>query len=1471
LVQSGASFLKENNMEEKMRFYQGTSYRSVVLNRDRQLTLGTADECDLRLPPDAMGEAAGVIRFDDGGWKVSLSGETYPLNHASFVSLCGERRIALEFLCDDRQREAVRLTDDGEWRIGRNDDADIVLPHPRVSGSHAKLYRLNGEWRLCDLNSTNGSFVNAAQVRDVVLREADEIAIGPYTLVFSCDTLRICGGEVRLVPRKRQDSGRPVSSAFSRSPRIIRAVPQGEMEIDASPGLGSKPEINWLTTLMPTLATLLISVAMMAITKSAGMLMSAPMMLIGVAVTAINYRAQTRKFEESEAELRRKYRAYLDEKEARLKEAARLQRDAACFYNPSPEQCLTMARHADSRLFERTTADKDFLSVRVGVGSEPLCVRVRAPQSGFVLREDALSSAAQNLAERYREVSDVPVLCDLLHAPTLGLVGERMLTVRLAQAILVQLSTLHGSDDVRLAVIYAEKEQEQWAWTRWLPHVWNENRTRRYVACGAYEAEELFGAVEGELKRRTAPGKDPWEQVTLSPHWVFIVADMSVLPARALPYLTRNAPGISMIVLGGMISALPAGVRQIIEGTGGSGVLIDRSNPAAKRTFAMDQISCADCDAFARALAPIRLETASVEGQLPRLITLLEGYHVEDPAAIEIDEFWDHACSFKSLSVPIGIGTGGVYYFDIHEKRGGPHGLVAGSNGSGKSEMAQSFIASMALQFSPRDVNFVLVDFKGTSLLAPLMDLPHLAGSISNLDQDVHRCLKALDYEIVRRQRLVADWNERDILGYQKRCRDNPEMEPMPFLILVIDEFADFKVQFPDFTTALEHIFRGGRSVGIYTLIMTQKPAGVVTEQMYANARFRWCLKVMSESDSREMLGVSSAALIDTPGRCYVKTDAGVVDAVQPFFSGAAYEPPAARQEEAPTVSRVTRSGARQSVCPGQEKSGSHGTQLEAVVRVLAEHCRVRGIEPARRLWLPPLGEHIDLGALLPAGRLWTAEADWQRLRMDLRAVIGMTDDPGHQEQRLLTHGFMEGGNLLVYGMPLSGKTTLLTTMAVSLCSTYAVDQVRLYLMEFGGYTLRTLECFPHVCGVGGDDEPEIQRRILGAFSDELRRRKQLFRRCGAGSFSAYREGASLPAWVLLVDNLNLCCRDFAELTDELVRLSREGEAFGLYLAAASTGISGLNYQLTQNFKTVLTLRLTDPSDYAMLVGRAEHGMPRGAIGRGLVRGPREFQTAIAFADSGDRERAAKLQTLAAKMREAWHGVLPPKIAPLPEVVPYGSVAGEALTLGLDIAQGQPACLPLRDTVGILVSAADERAGARVRGLLLRQLGEQEGLRLITNASGARSEAERLCGVLAELAPELRRRQSARRAGSEEAFEPVVILLDDLMALLESGPDELVARLEVFVRLGAGLDVTVIVLDLARNMETLYFGGDILMETLHDHPMLLAGGDAQSHPIVDCNALNRLTPGVLERGDWVLARGERLSGIRPMESGEEDE
>ena len=1480
----------------KVRIYQEDTVQTVPLAPDSGLSLGEDKKCGYVFPKGSCPGNSIRLSYRNGTWEAFCTGnvlhngklvQNAALQNGDMLVLNPEIHLAVQLVERGEKPEAeISLTGLEELLIGRASNCALRLGHSRVSGSHAKLYRSSGQWRICDINSTNGTFVEGKRIQECVLKEGDTIVIGPCDLVLAGGELHVYGkeGTIHVQLPEEEAPERKEYPLFVRSPRLTRELPEEELEIEAAPSIGEKPEINWLSALLPSLGGvgLMLVLTLLMGMSPVSLLFSGPMAVIGVVMTIVNYRGQTKNFSRRDELRTEKYEQYLAQCEKRLSSFAMEQRETAVSANPQPEDCIRLVTRLDANLWVRTPEDTDFLSLRAGLGEEPLRMTVRTPKLGLVLEEDSFTRRPEQLAKKYGRVSGIPVTVDLLRNANTGLVGSRGRMLNTIRCLTVQLAAHHSYEEVKLAVIFPEEEYEQWSWMRWLPHTFDDSRGFRYMACTSYDAARLLKRLNEECGIRRKSSSELFEKKAPAvPHYVLVIAAPEFAEQAGVPELMTGTPGVSSIWLSSSVASLPQEVQQIVELKASSQIYM-RTQASDRKSFSPDEMGLKDCERFARSMAPVRLNTGRRKG-LPDQITFLEGYHVSRTEELEIGEFWQNTCCEETLSVPIGVRENGEnYYFDIHEKKDGPHGLVAGTSGSGKSEMAQSWIASMALQFSPEDVNFILVDFKGTSLLQPFRGLPHLAGSISNLDEDVGRCLLALESEMERRQRLFDQTGVSDIRGYLTKRRKDRGMEKMPFLILVIDEFAEFKAQFPDFTGPLNHIFRGGRSLGVYTMIMTQKPSGVVTEQMSANANFRWCLRVQSEADSRDMLGIRDAAYLTAPGRSYVKSGEGTVELIQPFYSGAAYRPDG-EKKEIPPVCTVSLSGGKKPVAgtlgrqPGEYKE----KQIDAVVRMIEEYCRRQGVEPARELWTKPLPDKLDLAELLPSGRLWENASDWKEGTKGAEGRFGLIDDPVHQRQLPLSHDFWKNGNLLVYGMPLSGKTTFLQSLLVSMCSVYSPAEAQFYLIEFGGFGLRSLETFPHVGGAAGEDEPETLERIVEWFTEELGRRKKLFRKYGVGTMEAYRDasGELLPSLILMADNLNLAGYQFQELQEKLISITREGEAFGLYMAATVTGSSGPGYQLTQNFKTVLTLQLTDRLDYTQLVGRVTGNMPKAVIGRGLISGPLEFQTAIAGKELTDGQRIAMLRRMAAEMSSAWEGALPVQIVSMPEQIPYGSVKGVPFVLGLSYGETAPALLPVREHTSLLISCKDEEAKKKILALLYRQAAEPPEAavylygwktgagRELPEQVKAAADAEELGGILKELAPVLQERQRQKESDENTEFPHIFIFVDELAELLETAELRVISQLEAFIRLGNGIGITVVGADLAAKVEHCYYSGDILLETMHEGPVILTGGQAEDHRIVDTLAFKKVLP---EQGlgeDLALLENGSYTRIRPMESG----
>lgn len=1358
--------------------------------------------------------------------------------------------------------------------IGRKGDNAIELQDPLVSGHHCEVCLQQGRVFVRDLGSTNGTFVNDKRVDSVWLNQDDVIKVGSYRLKIG-KNLMVENADRQVifhVSAKPWDPSELFAPKpypwFSRAARMRTELPPLHLRIESAPAIGDKPTMG-----MPGLA------------------LSPQMIAMSLGMQALRYGMSRRNYSQQEAKRSEIYANYLAGIEGQLQEHAEAQRTLEEKLHPTTQSCMNRAFGPAPNLWERTPVDPDFLTLRLGLGTVPAAAHVETPPQRLSLQTDELDQVPDQIAAKYAQVENVPVSCDLIRHGNCGIVGHHGVTAALARSFAAQIAALHSYEEVKIVALFPKEESGDWQWMRWLPHCMSEDRTVRYLACGS-EAKHVLKRLETVIQGRMN-NQNQWnfgQKNRNLPHYVFLVADPALLNQSPIgTALMMNQPdlGISGIFLGQTRSDFPNSVRNVLEVSGSpERMQLNLWADGMQRCLLSSEhmISPAQYDKFARAMAPVRMMGSQARQQgLPASIGLLDGLHIPDVEHLDLNDLWNNTAPDRSLSVPIGIqGDGEQFYFNIHQQGHGPHGMVAGGTGSGKSQMAQAWIASMALQFSPRDVNFVLVDFKGKSLLQPLADLPHLTGAISNLDKDVARSFSALESELDRRQQLLSDYGCQDIIEYFQKRRFDPSMPEMPYLFLVVDEFAEFKQKFPDFTKPMDHLYRGGRSLGMHVILMTQSPTGIVTDQVRANANFRWCLGVKSESDSREMLGSTDAAAIRTPGRVYVKSN-DTYELIQSFYPGMPYCPGEDKKQfAAGRVFHVALNGERTEGRGVQKQTYSGRTELDVLVEHIARHCRRNRIPSARPLWQKELPEQLELFSNGLQQKIWLPEESWGKsdfLRSPV-ATLGLVDDPAHQEQFALTHDFWKQGHLALYGMPVSGKTTFLQTMQASLCSRYSPEQVQIYSVDIGGFGLRALETFPHVGAAAGDDEPEVIAKIAALLLEELDRRKKAFRRVGAGSPAAYAEATetTLAAVILMVDNLNLAGSQFPALNDAVLRLSREGASYGMYLACTFTGTAGVSYQLSQSIKTVYALQMADKTDYNTLVGRPEKVLPDGVMGRGLSRAlsvPLLFQTAIAFADLSDSKRVARLRAMADEMGKAWKGVRPEGIRTIPEELPFGSVEGKPFVLGMDTASGETISLPFGEQVSLLISDGTNGGQDSLMSILRQAAGLPGGkIWLCTDRPGSYAGVGDSCHVLSRteldanidlLAQELRKRQGQLRQDPESKFAPMVIAIDGLMACVEECKQETIARLEVFIRLGKGLGLFVVAADTAERMGKCRYRGDILTATLRQGPVLLMGGAVSSHQVVDPYELQSRFPQPMGSEDAILlGHGGNPCALRRM-------
>jgi len=1066
----------------------------------------------------------------------------------------------------------------------------------------------------------------------------------------------------------------PTPPLFRRAPRLRSELPTGKVEILAPSTAPTEPSTSLTSVLLPAGATVLGLAVMIAVGASSGsnlgltMAISLPMMLASYAVSFINYYSQKRKYRSDVSEREEKYRALLQTHRQELERLHEKQQAALCQNDPDPTECLGLAeRRERRRLWARKPGDADFLTLRLGLGEQPLAVKVKAPKQQSPLEPDPLIQEARDLAEKFAQVPDSPICLPLLEAGVAGLTGPRQAVLNAARVLAVQVATHHSPAEVKIVAVYPAGEADDWDWLRWLPHVWTDDRNHRFLAQEKDAAHDLLISLNDLLNRRrlqaqTRKGTDAGAPL---PYLVFFLADPRLVEGEPiLSLLLSQGAALSAfsIFLADRLDSLPKGCQAMAKVGPGQPALLQQMSLPPSLPYEPDRVSRDLADRFSRTMTPIRLQRLSASTEIPDavpLLDLLEAKAIEDLA---VEARWKSGEPYRSLAAPIGMKAGGEpLYLDLHERAHGPHGLGAGATGSGKSELLQSLIASLAVHFHPHDLDFVLIDYKGGGMANAFRDLPHLVGTITNLQGSLAaRALAAFKAELKQRQRLFDQVGVNHIDAYQRRYRKGQVKKPLPHLVIIADEFAELAQEQPDFMRELVSAVRVGRSLGVHLILATQKPAGVVNEQIWSNARFRFCLRVERPEDSQDVLKCPDAANLTRPGRAYFQVGNNeVFELFQAAWGGAPYVPGGFVSSGPHEIVEVALDGSRRPLClsPKPTVIQAAGSQLEAVVGYIKEVAEREGIARLPGPWLEPLPERVTLEGVRPAEG-WDGQT-WQPAQALLTPIIGLVDDPARQRQAPLRINLGKEGHLAVYGAPGTGKTTFVQTLVTALVLTHSPQDVNIYILDFGRrYNL--YKPLPHVGGVVSADEEEKLNRLLRYFLREMEARKERFAQAGVGTLPAYRAATSrpLPAIVVALDDYTGFINTYPNAEGRLAQVAREGGNLGVHLVIAANSPSAIRRKVSNNITLAVALQLTDPGDYSMTVGRTGGLVPAPLPGRGLVKGkpPLEFQTALPIAGDTEAERTAALKALVQQMADAWRGPVAQSIPVLPDMVPLADL-----------------------------------------------------------------------------------------------------------------------------------------------------------------------------------------------------------------------
>lgn len=1457
--------MEERAMSYLLRIYHGDILFEQELELHISYHIGSKKNFDIFLPElklDFTIEASEKSWYGDSNDKrLHLAfGNGLEQTLQEIVVLDEKEKVAVSvYQSSPDNTYSIDISNKDTITIGRSSSCNIVLEDHRVSGYHLKLYRQDNKWRFIDNDSSNGTYLNERKTNNGALKDEDVLTVGFCRLIISNTTISIiasCSVFSNLL-NSREVNGviSPEDNypyLFKKSPRLRKNIPNDTFDLQSPPNIGRKPTISWTNVLLPPFLTVGVMLAIcFFITNTMTMLyFSAPMTLIGVLMSVIRYRGEKKKYFVTQQLRLEKYDKYLDDQIEQIEKCINEQRRILTEDSPSVQQCIYLVEGPDRKLWDRRPMDKDFLTLRLGTGVIASSITIKYVKKILSLEEDALAERPAKIAMKYREVSDCPITIDLGKYPTCGIIGDRQSCITLGKNLIIQATAHHSYDDLRLVILCDENETDKWAFSRWLPHMFDDTRSQRFIANNPAQQKKLLDEFEEILSQRWTEVFDEKNEKHRSisqPFYLFIFTTLNVSGHSIMRYLTTNdcRLGVGSIFLFDRIENLPKESFYIIDLSSKSYQVYEREKASEKHSFVLDYLATEQYEKYARLMAPLRIANDAGKNELPTSFSFLQGYGVQRPQMLKLEEYWHNNAPEQGMAVPIGIRkTGELFLFDIHEKCYGPHGLIAGMTGSGKSEMVQSWILSMAVHFPPEAVSFVLIDFKGTGLLMPLKNLPHLAGSISDLDTSIGRNLIALENELTRRKTLLDQYHVNNISAYRKLLCQGKVSEPLPYLFLVIDEFAEFKVRFPDFMQVVNRVFAIGRTLGVHIILLTQKPANVVDDKMMANTRFRWCLKVASSADSRDMLHHPDAAKITNPGRAFIQVgEDEVYEEIQSFWSGAPYNPYRDLSLQRETkVSIVDLYGNRR--CYEPEKTTgyrSEKNEIDAVVEYIDGYCRKNQISRARSIWTSKLPEQLQLKDVLQIA----FDGDkWSKTEQGLCITVGQIDDPCSQSQYPLYFNLSEDGHTAVYGAPGSGKTTLLHTVAMSIALTYPPDAVHIYMMDFGGGSLNLFRNFPHVGGVAisGDDERILN--LADMLTTELKRRQKEIASLGFVSAQSYREvtGNKMPYIVILLDNFVPVIDIYPDLEEMLQSIVREGAACDMYMIITSGGTNTIPYRISQNIKSGVALHMTDSMDYSVIVGKTNGLEPENHPGRGLVRGnpPLEFQVALPGTGKNEKERTASIRAMAMLMNEKWVGEREWKLPVMPERVQASDYPCNGIFMGLTCKNIQPVELNLCSHPFLLISQFE--AGNDTIALIAQQVIQKLCPKIIILPDFIAGlnvpVTQDMESVLKELMPELQRRKdSLTDSGLDiEKYPYIMVMIPDLKTVFDKVSNESMKRLNSIAVLGKKLNIVLIVQGLAKDINRFYNSGESFTNSITQQSVhLLIGDKASAHSILPAN------------------------------------
>lgn len=1202
--------------------------RTITLSSEMtRFLIGTSDMCDFYVPRNIFHDDFTIcLKKENNAWKIDSS-QNLEINRKGFIfnSLGDGENIEIFFkstnslafeiehiYCIDytkfKYNRVVDLTSRLTLTLGTGTGNDISLrSNMLIEGERFSISKDGlGSYVLKKTNNIGSNFryliINGNKIdsNSMKLKNLDYFSIANFNFYIRNEELYFDKDDLMEVNIGYRDIVESVSAMnypeFVRNSRLKLKINDEPFKILSPKEKPKKPKSNLVLKLLPALAMIFLSVFLrgfMGNSNISFILFSVCSMSIGAIVSTISIISGNKEYKQSVVDREISYRKYIDGKREEIKNirSEELQFLNRIYYRY--DEIASFAKSFSGSMFDRTPKDEDFLELRIGIGIvdaiRPIDYSV---QEKYESDEDELLELPLQLSEEYSKIINAPICLQLKDANVIGIVSNDNYLYETMKILYFDLCMRHHYDDVQTILIIDKNEVEKYSWVKWFKHI-NCNDRFRNIACDDFSRNTVFEYLYNELSER----ENNKEKGNLPHIVVFVMCDYGIMQHPISRYIEKASEyGVTFIFFENYKEFIPLGCSQLVYIDSNVEGRVVKSESTKVIDFKYMSVPDEDLYMISHKLAPIYSNEVNLESSLTSSITFFEMLGITQTSEINLSYNWNSTNITKTLKAPIGVKSGNsLVYLDIKDGNNshGPHGIVAGTTGSGKSELLMSYILSMAVFYSPYEVAFLIIDFKGGGMADNFKDLPHTLGLITNIDgNEINRSLISVHAEIERRQKVFKDATNKvgyvisNIDDYVKAYKKGLVSEAVPHLIIIVDEFAELKAQFNDFMEELKSAARIGRTLGVHLILATQRPEGQVDPQIESNSKFRLCLKVQTPEDSKAVIKSPLAAEIKEAGRSYIMVGNNeIFELFQSAYSGANEDYEISAREKSFDMCAVSFSGKREIIYHKKiQKSESTSkivvTQNSAVVSYIKEYCESNGIKKLSSICQPSLPKQIFYDEV---------SVDYGTKDRNMRFSIGIFDDPS---QQLQDNYFLDiSANTLIVGASQSGKTNLFELAIKSLAERYSPDDITFYILDFASMILKKFEPLNHVGGVAVANEDDKVMNLFKTLLTEISRRRNKFASSGVSSFKAYRESGKrdVPQIVLFIDNI-MSLKDiyFKDNDGQLISILNEGTSVGISVIASSMQVSGLGYRYTSIFSEKISFHCNNEDDYISLMGQSK-------------------------------------------------------------------------------------------------------------------------------------------------------------------------------------------------------------------------------------------------------------------------------------------